>query len=169
MGYFAKARWGWNMRRECEASVTVAAPAEAVWAVVSDVPRLGEWSGECRACVWVGEDEAPVPGARFRGRNRRSGFRWTRLNEVVLVDEPHELVWRTVPSGPYLDSVEWSLSLAKDAGTTRVSESFQVLSMPRLMEGLLWLAAPGHRDRTTDLVEDLARLKALVESADLPP
>ena len=56
-----------TMRRECEASVIVAAPPEAVWAVVSDVTRVGEWSGECRACVWLGEAVAPVPGARFRG------------------------------------------------------------------------------------------------------
>jgi hypothetical protein len=40
--------------------------------------------------------------------------------------------------------------------------------MPRLMEWLLWLAVPGHRDRTVDLAEDLLRLKAVVESGDRP-
>jgi uncharacterized protein YndB with AHSA1/START domain len=151
------------MRRACESSVTIASPPEAVWAVVSDVTRVGEWSGECRGCDWVGDADAAVPGARFRGRNRRGGFRWTRLNEVVLLDEPHELVWRTVPSGPYPDSVEWRLHLREVPGGTLVNESFTVLKMPRIMETLLWIAAPWHRDRTADLADDLERLKAVVE------
>jgi hypothetical protein len=48
----------------------------------------------------------------------------------------------------------------------RVSESFQVRNAPWLMEKLLWLAMPAHRDRTTDLAEDLGRFKVLVESGD---
>jgi hypothetical protein len=37
------------------------------------------------------------------------------------------------------------------------------------MEWVLWIAAPWHRDRTADLVEDLARLKIVVESSvELP-
>lgn len=152
------------MRRRCEASVTMAARPEAVWAVISDVRRVGEWSGECRGCDWVGGADAPVSGARFRGRNRRGGFRWARLNEVVLADRPHRLVWRTVAQAPYLDSTEWQVSLVPDGTGTRVSESFEVLKMSRLMERMLWLAMPAHRDRTADLLADLSRLKAVVES-----
>ncbi len=157
------------MRRNCEAEVTVASSPEAVWAVISDVTRVGEWSGECRGCAWVDGADAPKPGARFRGRNRRGGFRWTRLNEVVLADRPHTLVWRTVPRAPYFDSSEWRVSLVEDGPGTRVSESFQVLILPRLMERLLWLAMPAHRDRTADLADDLARLKGVVESGDRKP
>ena len=83
-----------------------------------------------------------------------------------MAERPHALVWRTVARAPYPDSVEWRLSLAEDVAGTRVSESFQVLTMPRLMERLLWLAMPAHRDRTADLVEDLQRLKGLIESGD---
>ena len=36
------------------------------------------------------------------------------LNEVVKADGARELVWRTVPSGTYPDSVEWHLSLAEE-------------------------------------------------------
>jgi len=79
----------------------MSAPPEAIWAVVADVTRVGEWSGECRGCIWVEGASEAVAGARFRGTNRRGGFRWTRLNEVVRADRPNELVWRTVPSGPY--------------------------------------------------------------------
>jgi len=42
------------MRRECEASVVIEAPPEAVWSVISDVTRVGEWSGECRRGEWIG-------------------------------------------------------------------------------------------------------------------
>lgn len=154
------------MRRNCEASVTITAPAEAVWAVVSDVTRVGEWSGECKGCAWVDGANGPAPGARFRGRNRRGGVRWTRRNEMTVVERPRTLVWRTVARLPYLDSTEWRVSLDEDGGGTQVTEVFQVLRMARLMEWLLWLAMPAHRDRTADLAQDLARLKVLVESGD---
>ena len=147
-----------------EASLSVVAPPEAVWAVVSDVTRIGEWSGECRSCTWVGDVHAPVAGARFRGSNRRGGFRWTRLNQIKLAEEPHTLVWQTIPRPPYPDSVEWRLTLTEDGTGTRVRESFHVLHLPRLMEGFLWLVMPPHRDRTADLLCDLGRLKTVVES-----
>ena len=153
------------MRRKCEASVTVKASAEAVWAVISDVTRVGEWSGECRGCAWEGGADAATPGARFRGRNRRGGFRWTRLNEVVLAQRPCTLVWRTLARAPYPDSVEWRVNLVEDATGTRVSESFHVLKMPRLMEWVVGAVISPHRDRTADLTDDLQRLKVLVESS----
>jgi hypothetical protein len=60
------------MQRMCAAETVIDAPAEAIWAVVCDVTRVGEWSGECRGCSWVGEVGTATPGSRFRGANRRS-------------------------------------------------------------------------------------------------
>jgi Polyketide cyclase / dehydrase and lipid transport len=113
----------------------------------------------------MGDADSPTAGARFRGRNRRGGFRWSRVNEVVLADRPHTLVWRTVPRFPYPDTVEWRLSLDESGSGTQVSESFQVRSIPRIMEWAVGLAVPAHRDRTNDLADDLARLKAVVEES----
>jgi hypothetical protein len=39
---------------------------------------------------------------------------------------------------------------------------------PRLMEWLLWVAVPAHRDRTPDLERDLERLKQLAEKSPVP-
>lgn len=153
------------MNRNCEANVFVEAPPSAVWEVVSDVTRVGEWSGECRGCSWVGQADSASPGARFRGRNRRGSFRWTRLNEVIQADAPHRLVWKTIARPPYPDSVEWELTLVPHGDGTLVTESFRVLKIPRLMEWFIGLALPAHRDRTSDLAEDLDRLKAVVDSA----
>ena len=119
--------------------------------------------------MWVDGADAPEAGARFRGRNRRGGLRWSRLSEVVLADRPHTLVWRTIAHVPYLDSSEWRVSLVEDGTGTRVTQSFHVLTIPRLMERLIWLVMPARRDRTTDLAEDLARLKDVVESGDGSP
>ena len=152
------------MRRSCRASATIDAPIDEVWELVSDVTRVGEWSGECRGCVWQGGADAPARGARFRGRNRRGGFRWTRLNEVTDVEPPRRLAWRTVPRFPYPDSVQWELSLAEEAGATVVTESFEVLKVPKAMEWGIGVFMPAHRDRSTDLGEDLMRLKEVVES-----
>jgi len=152
------------MRRSCQASVVVDASAEAVWAVISDVTRVGEWSGECRGCTWLDGQRAAVSGARFRGRNRRYGFGWARINEVLVADRPRVLVWRTIPNGPYRDSVEWRIELDGRDGTARVTESFEILHIPRVMELMVAVAMPAHRDRTGDLRADLVRLKDVVES-----
>lgn len=153
------------MKRSCQATTTIEAPPRAVWDVVSDVTRTGEWSGECRGCEWVAPAATAVPGARFRGRNRRGGMRWTRVNEVVTADEPRELVWRTVAQFPYLDSTDWRLRLEAAEGGTEVTENFEIVKMSKAMDRLLSVVMPAHRDRSADLAADLARLKALVESS----
>lgn len=152
------------MRRSCEASATIEAPIDAVWNVVSDVTRVGEWSGECQGCAWVGGADSPVPGAQFRGRNRRGSMRWTRLNQVIEAEPPHTFVWRTVARFPYLDSVEWKLILAEERSATRVIEAFEILRLSKAVEGVLNVVMPAHRDRSADLAADLDRLKSLVEA-----
>ena len=155
-----------GVRRTCEANITIAAVPESVWSVVADVTRVGEWSGECRGCAWVEPDRILAPGVRFRGRNRRGGLRWTRLNEVVVADRPRAIVWRTVARFPYPDSVEWRLRLDQVDGGTSVTQGFEVLHIPKMMEWGVGIVMPAHRDRSIDLADDLVRLKGLVESGD---
>jgi uncharacterized protein YndB with AHSA1/START domain len=152
------------VRRACEAQITIGAAPQEIWDVVSDVTRVGEWSGECQGCEWVAPSTSAVPGARFRGKNRRGGFRWTRRNEVTVADPPHELRWRTLSAFPYLDSTDWCLRLVAVDGGTEVTESFRIVKMSKVMERFLSLAMSAHNDRSADLAGDLSRLKALVES-----
>ncbi|HUS60799.1 MAG TPA: SRPBCC family protein [Acidimicrobiales bacterium] len=156
------------MRRECEAAVTIGAPPEAVWAVIANVTRIGEWSGECRRCAWVGAPGAAVVGARFRGSNRRGGMRWSRLSEIDVADPPRELAWHTIFGGISRDSTEWRLRLRPTADGTEVTLSFRIVRLSRPMALLLSLLQPAHRDRTGDLTDDLGRLKKVVEAGGAP-
>src|SRR5262245_8406872 len=83
--------------------VVVDVDRDALWEIVRDPTRVGEWSHECNGATWLDDATAAVPGARFRGRNRQRIFRWGRVCEVVSVD-PHQIVWRTVPTKRYPDS-----------------------------------------------------------------
>jgi len=64
-------------------SIDVAAPAGHVYALVSDLPRMGEWSPECTGIRWRGTVRAPVEGARFIGHNRKGALRWSTSGEIV--------------------------------------------------------------------------------------
>lgn len=153
------------MRRECEAKIIVKAPVEAVWDVVSGVTRVGEWSGECRHCEWVGSSAEPAAaGERFRGSNRRGLMRWARLNEIDVADAPNEMVWHTVFGAMQRDSTEWRVRLRATPDGTEVTESFRILRLSRAMEIFLGLIQPAHRDRSEDLAGDLGRLKKVVEA-----
>jgi len=152
------------MKRQCSADIVIQAPPQAIWSIVSDVTRVGEWSGECRGCLWESPGNHAEVGARFRGRNRRGSMRWSRVNQFFSVREPEELVWRTMPGGLYSDSVEWRITLTPEGHGTRVSESFEVIKLSKAVELFIGLILPAHKDRTADLGDDLRRLKTLVES-----
>ena len=51
------------------ASVHIDRPPAEVWAAVTDVTRMGEWSPECVAARWVGGATGPAAGAVFEGDN----------------------------------------------------------------------------------------------------
>ena len=48
----------------------IAAPAEKVWILVTDLPRMGEWSPENAGGKWVKGATGPALGAVFKGTNR---------------------------------------------------------------------------------------------------
>lgn len=147
-----------EVQKSSRVEVVVAAGVAEVWAVVSDVTRVGEWSHECRGARWLGDANGPVPGARFRGDNRAGPFRWSRVNEVVAVDPPGELVWRTIPTRLLLDSTEWRIALEPVEGGTRIVQSFRVLLAPWVLDRLFARLIPAHQDRDARLAEDLARI-----------
>lgn len=147
-----------RVQKEGVTEVVVPADPEAVWAVVVDVTRTGEWSHECVECSWLGGATRAEPGARFRGRNHQGLLRWGRICEVVSADD-HELVWRTVPTHFYPDSSEWRIAVEPAAGGgSRIIQRFAVVKGPKILDPIYATIAPAHRDRYAALRQDLRRL-----------
>ena len=145
-------------------TVAVDADIDAVWDVVRDVTRVGEWSHECVGASWIGDATTPTPGARFRGRNRSGIFHWSRACEIVVADR-YEFVWRTVPSLLRPDSAEWSIALEKTERGTVIEQRFRVTDLPRAVDRLYGLLFRQHRDRTAALTADLRRIGAVAARA----
>ncbi|MGY1733006.1 SRPBCC family protein [Geodermatophilus sp. SYSU D01045] len=138
--------------------VEVGAPPEAVWAVLADPTRVGEWSGECVRAAWLPGSSAVAPGARFRGWNRSGRSRRARVCEVTEVDPGRVPAWRTVPTGPYRDRTHWRVALAPAGTGTRIGQRYDLTGMPAATERVAALLLPAHRDRTAGLRADLERL-----------
>lgn len=150
------------------ATVEVDAPIDAVWEVVRDPLRVGEWSHECIGAEYLDGGEHPAPGVRFRGRNRQGVFRWGRTCEVVSI-EPYELVWRTVPTKLTPDSSVWTIRLTPTATGTRIEQSFELTKMPRALGVVLGTIVPAHRDRDAALEGDMRRLGELATRPAITP
>jgi hypothetical protein len=74
------------MTKRLEISRVIAAPPERVYAAISDVTRMGEWSEECHTCEWHEGYDGPVVGATFDGHNRNGTHEWTTQGKVVEAD-----------------------------------------------------------------------------------
>ena len=147
---------------------TTATPAQ-VWALVSDVTRAGEWSHETQGGEWLDGADRPVPGARFRGRNRQGRTRWSRVCEVLEADAPNRISWRTVPSRIYNDSTRWTYELEPTEAGCRITQRFEVLSIGPVMDRLFYAIIPAHRDRSEALQADLVHLGEVAASSVTTP
>ena len=70
------------MASRIEISRDIAASPEAVYAAISDVTRMGEWSEECHTCEWRDDADGPAVGATFDGHNRNGDHEWTSQGKV---------------------------------------------------------------------------------------
>lgn len=71
------------MAPRIEISRVITASPEAVYAAISDVTRMGEWSEECHACEWHEGFDRAVVGATFHGHNRSGDHEWTSQGKVL--------------------------------------------------------------------------------------
>ena len=81
------------MMQRLEVSRDIAASPERVYAAISDVTRMGEWSLECEACEWHEGFDGPVVGATFDGHNRNGELVWTTQGKVVEAEPGRAFVF----------------------------------------------------------------------------
>src|SRR5713226_7877219 len=68
-------------------SVVVESSADCIYDLVSDMPRMGQWSNECARVEWTNGATAAAPDATFIGHNRtgpRGFIRWSRAGRVLV-------------------------------------------------------------------------------------
>jgi uncharacterized protein YndB with AHSA1/START domain len=147
-------------------SVEVDAPRDAVWALVSDPIRTPEWSPVCHTVEWTDGASGVEVGATFRGHNRLNGARWSRDCRITLVDPGRSFAWSTYFRGD--ESTRWRYDLEPlDSGSTRLTETYEVVRVPRWIR-TLWLLPPlrekSRRDTEQNLATSLARIRAIAEA-----
>lgn len=94
-------------------SLHIDAPAELVYDLVADLPRMGEWSPECERVIWRGSATSTRPGARFVGHNRRGTVRWMTFGKVVGAERGRYLAF-DIHVGPIQVS-RWEYLFEADA------------------------------------------------------
>ena len=101
----------------------IAAPPEKVWALVADLPRMGEWSPENEGGKWMKGASGPAVGAVFRGHNKNGLRRWS-TSVTVMECEPGKVFEFAVSSGP-LTVANWRYEFEQTPTGCRVTESWR--------------------------------------------
>ncbi len=108
--------------RTHEQSTVIGATPEALYDLVSDVTRTGEWSPVCTACWWDEEGEAGQVGAWFTGHNELPERTWETRSQIAAADRGREFSW--IVGGSF---VRWSFTFEPDGQGTVLTESWQFL------------------------------------------
>ena len=82
------------MPEKLEVTRHIAASPDAVYAAISDITRMGEWSVECHTCEWEDGSDRAVVGAKFVGHNRNGEHEWTTQATIVEADPGRSFVFQ---------------------------------------------------------------------------
>jgi len=81
------------MSSRIEISRDIAAPPASVYAAISDVTRMGDWSSECVECRWHDGVDGPAVGATFDGTNRNGDKEWVTQGKITVAEPGSEFVF----------------------------------------------------------------------------
>jgi hypothetical protein len=147
-------------------SVTVhmAAPADDIWALVSDVRNTGRFSPETFDAEWLDGATGPAVGVRFRGhvkRNEIGPVYWTTCR-ITACEPGREFGFQVLLGTTPVNN--WHYRFTPTQSGTDVTESFWVKSygIPRFIQFLF--GELRRRRNIRDMTTTLERIKAVVES-----
>ncbi|MFI6603163.1 SRPBCC family protein [Nonomuraea sp. NPDC050536] len=103
------------------ASIEIAAPAERVYDVITDLANLASWNAECLSARWIGPVKEARLGARFVGGNRNGGRRWSTRCTVIAAEPGRAFAYHVRAAG-VLDVAIWRFDLTPTADGCRVEQ-----------------------------------------------
>jgi uncharacterized protein YndB with AHSA1/START domain len=147
-----------------EDRIEIAAPPATVWALVSDVRRMPEWSPQVASTRLRKGFERCEVGTEFTNLNREGELEWTTHGEITRFEEDRLIAFRIKEN-----YVVWSFSLEPTDGGTLLTQRRET------PDGLSDLSMEwtdtylGGQAAFTDLMrasmrQTLERLKAAAES-----
>jgi uncharacterized protein YndB with AHSA1/START domain len=150
-----------------EASIEIDATPAAVWAVVSDLARMGRWSPQCRKMVIFGGEVKH--GTRTLNINKKGPLVWPTSARVIRFEPNTAIAWRVVENHTI-----WTYELAPTATGTKVTERREAPTGTTKISALLIdKFMGGTADFEVDMVRGmnatLARIKSEVESVATAP
>ena len=149
-----------------QVSVTqeIGAPAEKVWAMVSELTRMGQWSPENEAASWLRGATGPQSGATFRGTNRNGKKKWKTVGTIVDMEPGRLFTFRITAVG--FKVAEWRYIFETIPTGCRVTETW--IDQRGHIAKALGKPVSGVEDRAAHnrgtMEQTLERLKATAES-----
>lgn len=115
--------------KQVSVSRVIAAPPEAIFAVVADATRHADFDGSDSVKGAVGEPQPLTLGTKF-GMNMRIGLPYRISNEVVEYDQDRLIAWQ------HFGKHRWRYELEPVDGGTKVTETFDwsTARSPRFIE-----------------------------------
>lgn len=147
-------------------SIDVAADPATVWSLVSDLPRMGEFSPENIGGHWVDGATGAAVGARFRGTNRNGSLRWWTKVTVVECEPRRRLTFDVrTPFGVRVS--RWSYVITPTATGCRLTENWYRVGR-WLIRRFMGPRVTGRKDRpgynVHSIEHTLAAVKATAEA-----
>jgi hypothetical protein len=149
---------------EDHVDLVIDADAQVLYQMVSDLPRIGEWSPECEGVDWEDGVTVPVEGSTFLGHNavgpgRR--IRYSRHGRVLTAEPGREFAFITDEGGR--ESTVWRYRFEPEAGGTRVTESYEVRWIP-VWARIIDVPLNRHKELLSNMRTTLDRLKVAAEA-----
>ncbi|WP_051096250.1 SRPBCC family protein [Streptomyces sulphureus] len=159
----------------------VQAPPAQVYAVVSDLPRSGEWSAECTGGDWVSGSPGAV-GSVFEGRNHRTEEEvpwapvvrgnWRTHAEVTTAEPGARFHWAMRDSAERLQESVWGFDIAPAPDGSTLAHHFRMGAPTEGIQGITAGMDTAQRERffaewgeklEREMGETLRRLKSVIE------
>lgn len=149
---------------DVEVSEHITADPKVVYDLISDLPRMGEWSPENTGGQWIDGATGPAVGARFRGTNHHRWLRWHTFCTVIAAEQGREFTF-LVDYGPVPVS-RWSYVFEPTSDGCTVTESWADRRPAWLkVGGAIAMAVPNRSEHNRkNMQATLATLKAAAES-----
>lgn len=151
-------------------SISIGRPPSDVYAIVTDLDRMGELSPVYQGGEWDDPSEAGKVGAWFTGHNAIGELTWDTRCEVTVAEPDRAFTFVNHGGEGKRNLVQWGYELEPDGAGTTLTETWQVLEdypafvlegdpnadVATRIDGMAQLARDG-------ITETLANLKRMAE------